>query len=448
MNFSCRYAGGFFDRAEMNELRGAILEAHNRLHSGTGEGSDYTGWLCLPETYNREETERIKKAAKDIREKADVLIVIGIGGSYLGAKAAIRMLTSPLKPFCRAEGEKCPKIFFAGHNINGPYVKDLLEIAENSDFAVNVISKSGTTTEPAIAFRFFKDLLERKYGKEGARERIYVTTDKEKGALFSLAETEGYEKFVVPDNVGGRYSVLTPVGLLPIAVAGIDIDAMLRGAKDEMDALSVPELDKNPCYRYAAARNILYRMGKTTEVLANFDGRLQYFAEWWKQLYGESEGKDGKGIFPAAVNFSTDLHSVGQYIQDGLRNIFETVIYVKKPDGDVTIPKMEENIDGLQYLEGRNLSEVNEKAFLGAIMAHKDGGVPCLVIEMEELDAYNFGKVVYFFEKACAISGYILGVNPFDQPGVEAYKNNMFALLGKPGFEEEGIALRDRIKNL
>lgn len=448
MNFSCRYANGYFGCEEMDTLRGPVLEAHKRLHEGTGEGSEYTGWLRLPETYDREEVERIKRAAEDIRGKADVLIVIGIGGSYLGAKAAIRMLTSPLKPFCNSGTQKIPKIFFAGHNINGPYVKDVLEIAENNDFAINVISKSGTTTEPAIAFRFFKDLLERKYGKEGARERIYVTTDKEKGALFSLAESEGYERFIVPDNVGGRYSVLTPVGLLPIAVAGIDIDDMLRGARDEMIASSDPDLDKNPCYQYAAARNILYRMGKTTEVLANFDGRLQYFAEWWKQLYGESEGKDGKGIFPASVNFSTDLHSVGQYIQDGLRNIFETVIYVKTPDGDVTIPKMDGNIDGLRYLEGRSLSEVNENAFLGAIMAHKDGGVPCLVIEMEELNAYNFGKVVYFFEKACAISGYILGVNPFDQPGVEAYKKNMFALLGKPGYEEDGVKLRERIENL
>ncbi len=448
MKFSCGYAKDFISKNEMEAMQIKVNDAHVLLHERTGKGNDYTGWLDLPTNYDREEFDRVKKAAAKIRETSKALIVIGIGGSYLGAKAAIEMLTSPFFNLLSETERKAPQIFFAGHNINGSYLKELLEIAVKTDFSVNVISKSGTTTEPAIAFRFFKDLLEKKYGKEGARERIFVTTDKSRGALFSLAKEEGYERFVIPDDVGGRYSVLTPVGLLPIAAAGVDIDSMMRGAQDEMAACSDTDIEKNDCYAYAAARNILYSKGKTTEVLANYEGSLHYFAEWWKQLYGESEGKDGKGIFPAAVDFSTDLHSMGQYLQDGLRNLFETVLHVKNTEKDVRIPVMEMNADGLGYLEERPVSFVNEQAFLGTLMAHTDGGVPCLVVEMEKMDAYNFGKAVYFFEKACGISGYILGVNPFDQPGVEAYKKNMFALLGKPGFEAEGEKLSRRLREI
>ncbi len=448
MKFSCGYAKDFISKSEMDAMQAKVNTAHTLLHERTGKGNDFTGWLELPVNYDKEEFENVKKAAEKIRKTSDALIVIGIGGSYLGAKAAIEMLTSPFYNLLPLAERKAPQIFFAGHNINGSYLKELLEIAEKIDFSVNVISKSGTTTEPAIAFRFFKELLEKKYGKEGAKERIYVTTDKARGALFSLAKEEGYERFVIPDDVGGRYSVLTPVGLLPIAAAGVDIDAMMQGAQDEMKAVSDPALENNDCYRYAVARNILYAKGKTTEVLANYEGSLHYFAEWWKQLYGESEGKDGKGIFPAAVDFSTDLHSMGQYLQDGLRNLFETVLHVKKVNADVAIPVMEMDADGLGYLEEKPVSYVNEQAFLGTVMAHTDGGVPCLVVEMEKMDAYNFGKAVYFFEKACAISGYILDVNPFNQPGVEAYKKNMFALLGKPGFEKEGETLKKRLADL
>jgi len=440
MQFSSAYAKAFVTEEEIRALNTEVQNAHAKLHEGTGAGSDFTGWLHLPETYDKEEFVRVKSAAERIRKNSELLIVIGIGGSYLGAKAAIEMLRPRF-------GANKPEILFAGHNISGAYLSGLLEYAKDKSFSVNVISKSGTTTEPAIAFRFFKALCEEKYGKEGAKERIYVTTDKARGALFSLAKEEGYERFVIPDDVGGRYSVLTPVGLLPIAAAGIDIAAMMEGAKDAMEAYAVPDLAKNDCYRYAAVRNILYRKGKTIEILANYEERLHYFAEWWKQLYGESEGKDGKGIFPAAVDFSTDLHSMGQYIQDGRRDLFETVLEVGTVDADCVIPSMEEDADGLGYLEGQTVDFVNRKACLGTVLAHTDGGVPCLSVKIDAQDAYSFGRLVYFFEKACAISGYLLDVNPFNQPGVEAYKKNMFALLGKPGYEEEGAKLSERLGN-
>ncbi len=447
MHFSYAYASEYIRKEEMEALAPLARAAHTLLHEKTGQGNDFTGWLDLPAAYDKDEFARIKKAAQKIRETADVLIVIGIGGSYLGAKAAIEMLGHTFYNTLPKEKRNGPQIFFAGHNISGTYLHELLEMIEGKEIAVNVISKSGTTTEPAIAFRFFKDLVEKKYGKEGARERIFVTTDKSRGALFGLAKEEGYERFIIPDDVGGRYSVLTPVGLLPIAAAGIDIDAMMEGAAAAMKEYSEPNPMENDCYSYAIARNVLYRKGKTTEVLANYEPNLHFFAEWWKQLYGESEGKDGKGVFPAAVDFSTDLHSMGQYLQDGVRNLFETVLHVENARADETVPDMEGNADGLSFLVGRTMDYVNKQAFLGTALAHTDGGVPCLVIEIDRLDAYNFGKAVYFFEKACAISGYLLGVNPFDQPGVEAYKKNMFALLGKPGFEEAGVALRTRLEN-
>ncbi len=447
VNFSYKYAKEFVQKEEMEALVSEALKAHTLLHERKGKGSDFTGWLDLPEKYDREEFDRIKKAAEKIRNHSEILIVLGVGGSYLGTKAAIEMLSSPMANFLPAAKRGAPQVFFAGHNLSGTYLADLLEMAAEMDFSINVISKSGATTEPAIAFRFFKDLLEKKYGKDGAKERIFVTTDKSRGALFSLAQEEGYERFIIPDDVGGRYSVLTPVGLLPMAAVGIDVDAAMRGARDAMAAYDTTDITNNACYQYAMARNILYRKGKKIEILANFEGNLHYFAEWWKQLYGESEGKEGKGIFTAAVDYSTDLHSMGQYIQDGERHLFETVLHVKKTRADVSVPAMEGNVDGLAYLEGQPVNYVNDRAFLGTLLAHADGGVPGLVIELDALDAYNFGQAVYFFEKACAISGYILGVNPFDQPGVEAYKKNMFALLGKPGYEAEGAQLTKRLES-
>jgi len=447
MKFSCMYAKEYIRKEEMEALALHVKAGHTLLHERTGQGNDLTGWLDLPEKYDKEEFERIKKVAEKIRTQAKVLIVIGIGGSYLGAKAAIEMLSHTFYNLLPDEKRQAPQIYFAGHNISGTYLYELLELVQGQDFAVNVISKSGTTIEPAIAFRFFKELLETRYGKEGAKERIFVTTDKSRGALYELAVEEGYERFVIPDDVGGRYSVLTPVGLLPIAAAGIDIDAMMQGARDAMDAYSTDDFEKNDCYAYAMARNVLYKKGKTTEVLANYEPGLHYFAEWWKQLYGESEGKDGKGIFPATVNFSTDLHSMGQYLQDGIRNLFETIIAITNPRNDIVVPGAEDGGDGLAFLEGKHVNFVNKQALLGTLMAHNDGNVPCLVLEIEKPDAYNFGHAVYFFEKACAISGYLLGVNPFDQPGVEAYKKNMFALLGKPGYEEEGVRLTKRLES-
>ncbi len=435
----------FVGQHEIDNLAPFVASAHETLHNKTGAGNDYLGWVELPTNYDKEEFARIKKAAEKIRSDSDALIVIGIGGSYLGARAAVEMLQHSFYNALDADKRKGPAVFFAGNNISSTYMSDLLETIEGKDISVNVISKSGTTTEPAIAFRIFKDLLEKKYGKEEAAKRIYATTDKARGALKTLADAEGYETFVVPDDVGGRYSVLTAVGLLPIAAAGIDIDAMMKGAKEAQDEYSNPNLSENQCYQYAAVRNALARKGKTVEMVVNYEPALHYFGEWWKQLYGESEGKDNKGIFPAAADFSSDLHSMGQYIQQGQRILFETALLVENPRKDKTIESSEENIDGLNFLAGRTIDYVNQKASQGTALAHTDGGVPNLAVKIPALDAYNFGKLVYFFEKACGISGYLLGVNPFDQPGVEAYKKNMFALLGKPGYEDQKAALEARL---
>ncbi len=431
----------FFSEDDISNIKEEVKCAHDMLHNMTGAGNDFLGWVKLPDDYDKDEFLRIKKAAEKIRESSDVLIVIGIGGSYLGAKAAIDFLSGPFYNF-----NSKTQIFFAGNNISPNYINGLLKTVEGKDVSVNIISKSGTTTEPAIAFRIFKNYLEKKYGKDGAKERIFATTDKAKGALKELADAEGYETFVVPDDVGGRYSVLTAVGLLPIAVCGADIEKIMTGALDAMKMYSECNLEENDCYKYAAIRNILYRKGKTVEMLVNYEPELQYFIEWWKQLYGESEGKDQKGIFPSGASFSTDLHSMGQYIQDGLRNLFETVIYVENSKEDITIESDPDNVDGLNFLAGKTVDYVNKKAFEGTLLAHTDGGVPNLVLKIKALDEYTLGQLVYFFEKACAISGYMLGVNPFNQPGVESYKKNMFALLGKPGYESEKENLEKRLK--
>ncbi len=431
---------------EIEAISQEIKEAHKKLTNKTGAGNDYLGWIDLPNTYDKEEFARIKDAAAKIQKQAEVLIVIGIGGSYLGAKAAIDFLGTRFYNLKSDAERKTPQIFFAGTSSSPTYLMELYNLVKDRELSLNVISKSGTTTEPAIAFRIFKKLMEEKYGKDGARERIFVTTDKERGALKELANREGYETFVVPDDVGGRYSVLSAVGLLPIAVSGADIDDMMRGAQDACKLYASDDFEQNECYQYAGIRNLLYRQGKTMEIMANYEPRLHFVSEWWKQLYAESEGKDKKGIFTAAMDFSTDLHSMGQYVQDGLRNLFETVLHVEHAPADLSIPEDIGNVDGLDYLVGKPLSLVNDKAFLGATMAHFDGGVPVMVINIPELSAYYFGQLVYFFEKACGISGYILGVNPFDQPGVEAYKRNMFALLGKPGYEEEKKVLEERLK--
>lgn len=436
---------GFVNMEEIKGLEGQIKDAHEKLHNKTGAGSDFLGWVTLPKDYDKEEFERIINAAERIKTNSDALVVIGIGGSYLGARAAIEMLNHTFYNVLPKHKRKTPEIYFAGNNISPVYMRDLLDVLEGKEISVNVISKSGTTTEPAIAFRIFKEYMENKYGKEGAKERIYATTDKAKGALRKLAEEEGYETFVIPDDVGGRYSVLTAVGLLPIAVSGVDIKEMMQGALDGMKEYSNLDVINNPAYLYAAIRNALYRKGKTVEIMANYEPGLHYFAEWWKQLFGESEGKDGKGIYPASVDFTTDLHSMGQYIQDGLRHIFETVLNVEKPRYDVEIKEDKDNIDGLNFLAGKTMDFVNKKAFEGTVLAHTDGNVPNIIINIPELTPYYFGKLVYMFEKACGISGYMLGVNPFDQPGVEAYKKNMFALLGKPGYEEERKRLEERL---
>ena len=445
IRFDYEKAKGFISDAELKALAPYVKVAHDTVQNKTGAGNDFLGWVDLPVDYDKEEFARIKKAAEKIRNDSDVLIVIGIGGSYLGARAAIEMLSHSFYNSVSKDMRKGPQIFYAGNSISSTYLADLIEAVKDVDFSVNVISKSGTTTEPAIAFRVFKEILEKKYGKEGAKSRIYSTTDKARGALKTLSDSEGYETFVVPDDVGGRFSVLTAVGLLPIAVAGIDIDAMMQGAADGRTLYSNPDMDKNPCYQYAAVRNCLLRKGKNIEMMINFEPSLHYFGEWWKQLYGESEGKDNKGIFPAAADFSTDLHSMGQYIQDGQRMLFETAILVDAPRKDITIEANEDNLDGLNFLSGKTLDYVNLQAAQGTALAHTDGGVPNLAVRVPELNAYNFGKLVYFFEMACAISGYILGVNPFDQPGVEAYKKNMFALLGKPGYEDMQSELLARL---
>ncbi len=411
-----------------------VENIHKDLHRRANDEKDFVGWLELPTNYDKEEFERIKKAAEKIKKESDILLVIGIGGSYLGSRAVIEALTSSFNNMLTPEQRKYPQVLFVGNNLSANYVNELIEYIGDKDFSVNVISKSGTTTEPAIAFRIFREILENKYGIDEARSRIYATTDKERGALKTLAKNEGYEQFVVPDNVGGRYSVLSAVGLLPIATAGIDIDKLMNGAKIAQDRYSDPDLKYNECYKYAVVRNILYKLYKNTEILVNYEPRMHYFTEWWKQLYGESEGKDQKGIFPAGVDFTTDLHSMGQYIQSGRRNLFETVVSIKTPDSDITINPDDDNLDGLNYLAGKKLDYVNKKAMEGTIQAHVSGDVPNIVIELEKLDEENIGELIYFFEKSCAMSGNILGVNPFDQPGVEEYKKNMFKLLKKPGY--------------
>ena len=445
INFNYSKALDFFSKDEVDALQPYVDLAHQMLHEKTGLGNDFLGWVDLPKNYDKEEFARIKKAAKKIQSDSDVLVVIGIGGSYLGARAAIECLGHSFRNNLTKEERKTPEIYFAGNNISSTYLMDLLDVIKDKDVSLNVISKSGTTTEPAIAFRVLKEFLENKYGKEEAAKRIYATTDAKKGALKQVSDEEGYETFVIPDDVGGRFSVLTPVGLLPIAVAGIDIDAMMKGANDARLDYSVSDLNKNDCYQYAAVRNILHRKGKDIELLVNYEPSLHFVSEWWKQLYGESEGKDQKGIFPASVDFSTDLHSMGQYVQDGKRILFETVLNVEKPRRVIELKSEEKDLDGLNYLSEKTMDFVNEKAFQGTLLAHTDGQVPNLLINIPTLDEYNFGYLVYFFEKACGISGYLLGVNPFNQPGVEAYKKNMFALLGKPGFEKEKEELEKRL---
>ncbi|CAH1190190.1 Glucose-6-phosphate isomerase [Paenibacillus plantiphilus] len=435
----------FVGQHEIDYLTDQVRLAHDQLHNGTGAGSDYLGWIDLPTNYDKEEFSRIQKSAAKIQSDSEVLVVIGIGGSYLGARAAIEMLSHSFYNIQTKEQRKTPQVLFAGNNISSTYVTHLLQVLEGRDWSINVISKSGTTTEPAIAFRVFREALEAKYGQAEARKRIYATTDRARGALKKLATEEGYESFVIPDDVGGRYSVLTAVGLLPIAAAGIDIEAMMKGAADASKEYSNPNLAENESYQYAAARNALYRKGKTTEILVNYEPALHFVSEWWKQLYGESEGKDFKGIFPAAVDFSTDLHSMGQFIQEGNRNIFETVIQVNNVAEQIVIGHNEGDLDGLNFLTGKTMDFVNKKAFEGTLLAHTDGQVPNFIVNIADMTPYTFGYLVYFFEKACGISGYLLGVNPFDQPGVEAYKTNMFALLGKPGFEKEKAELEARL---
>jgi len=442
-NITFDYSDGFVSNEEIDGLSEFTKQAHDMLHNKVGLGNDYLGWLSLPSEYNQEEFKRVKLAAEKIKNNSDVLLVVGIGGSYLGSKAVIEALTNSFYNDLSSKDRKTPQIYFAGNNISGRYLKHLVALVKDKDFSVNVISKSGTTTETAIAFRVFKELLETKYGKDGAKERIYATTDKSRGALKTLADEEGYETFIIPDDVGGRFSVLTPVGLLPIAVSGLNVDELMAGAQSGMKDYSELTIEENPCYQYAIVRNALYNKGKTTEILVDYEPSLAFVGEWWKQLFGESEGKDGKGIFPASVHFSTDLHSMGQYIQDGRRDIFETIINIESFKDDIEIPYVEENLDGLNYIAGKSFNFANEKAFEGTRMAHVDGNVPNLVINVPELNEFYFGKLIYFFEKACGISGYLLGVNPFNQPGVEAYKKNMFALLGKPGYE----ALREELLN-
>jgi glucose-6-phosphate isomerase len=446
VRFDYSKALSFFGEHEVTYLRDFVKVAHHSLHEKTGAGSDFLGWIDLPVDYDKEEFSRIQKSAEKIKSDSDVLLVVGIGGSYLGARAALEFLQHSFYNSLSKEQRKTPQVIFIGNNISSSYMTDVMDLLEGKDFSINVISKSGTTTEPAIAFRIFRKLLEDKYGVEEARSRIYATTDKARGALKTLADEEGYESFVIPDDVGGRYSVLTAVGLLPIAVSGSDIEAMMKGAAQAREDFSNSELEENAAYQYAAVRNALYNKGKTIEMLINYEPSLQYFSEWWKQLFGESEGKDQKGIYPSSANFSTDLHSMGQYVQEGRRDLFETIIKVEKPRHELFIEEAESDLDGLNYLAGKSVDFVNNKAFEGTMLAHTDGGVPNLVLTIPQLDEYTFGYLVYFFEKACAMSGYLLGVNPFDQPGVEEYKVNMFALLGKPGFEEKKAELEKRLK--
>ena len=448
LNFNYQFAKNFFNENELKQIKPYVELANEVLTSKSGAGSDFLGWVDLPENYDKDEFVRIKKAAEKIKNDSEVLIVIGIGGSYLGAKAAIEFLSHSFYNNLPKDKRKTPEIYFAGTNMSGVYLQHLIEVVGDRDFSVNVISKSGTTTEPAIAFRVFKKMLEEKYGKEEAAKRIYATTDKEKGALKTLATAEGYETFVVPDNVGGRFSVLTAVGLLPIAAAGIDIDDLMAGAKDAMNDFANKNMDENQALQYAAVRNILHRKGKHLELMVNYEPRVHYLAEWWKQLFGESEGKDGKGLYPTSADFSADLHSLGQYIQEGQRLFFETVVSIGKPEVEFVIESDKDNLDGLNFIAGKTLDYVNKKATDGVILAHIDGNVPNLGVNIPEATPYHLGYTFYFFEKACGVSGYLLGVNPFDQPGVEAYKKNMFALLGKPGYEEAGKELEKKLNEV
>ncbi len=438
-----KHAESFVQDCEFEAIAPQVALAHEMLHNRTGIGNDYIGWLTLPTDYDREEFRRIESVAKQIQSDSDVLIVIGIGGSYLGSRAAIEFLKSQ---HYNVLPKETPDIYFAGNTISPASLKELLMICKGKSVSINIISKSGTTIEPAIAFRVLKDFLEKEYGKEEARKRIYCTTDKAEGTLKQLADAEGYETFIIPDNIGGRYSVLTAVGLLPIAVCGADITAMMQGAADAQQAYNNTQLKENPCYQYAALRNILNRKGKDIELLVSYEPCYTMMCEWWKQLYGESEGKEQKGIFPASAIFSTDLHSIGQYIQEGKRTIFETVVLFEKPKYDILVKNSLDNADGLNFLQGKPVSYINQKAFEGTVLAHHDGGVPNIVIQVSDFSEYSLGYLIYFFEKACAVSGYLLGVNPFNQPGVESYKKNMFALLDKPGYEDAKQQLKARLK--
>ena len=433
----------FVHENELKEMQAMVTAADQELREGTGAGSDFRGWIDLPINYDKDEFDRIKKAAKKIQNDSEVLVGIGIGGSYLGAQASIEFLNSS---FYGREKEKYPTVVFCGNSLSGSYLYDLLEWLGDKDFSINIISKSGTTTEPSIAFRVLKDKLIKKYGKEEAAKRIYATTDRAKGALKTEADAEGYEEFVVPDDIGGRFSVLSAVGLLPIAVAGGDIDAMMKGAADARAAYTDPDVSKDNPYQYAALRNILYRKGYTTELLENYEPSLRMFGEWWKQLMGESEGKDQKGIYPSSANFTTDLHSLGQYIQEGRRNLMETVIRVESPEHDVTIPDDKENLDQLNFLLGKTMNYVNDRAYEGVVLAHTDGGVPVMTVDIENQSAHTLGYLIYWFELAVGISGYLNGINPFNQPGVESYKRNMFGLLNKPGYEDLHDDLTKRLK--
>ncbi len=441
ISLNTRYLQNFVASHEIEAAKAQTELAARIVAERSGAGNDFLGWVDLPVNYDKDEFARIKTAAAKIQKQSDVLVVIGIGGSYLGARAAIEFLKSPLYNNLKKD---TPEIYYAGNNISPTYLNEIISLCEGRDFSVNVISKSGTTTEPALAFRVFREMIEKKYGKDGAKDRIFCTTDKARGTLKQLADTEGYETFVIPDDVGGRYSVLTAVGLLPIAVAGCDIDAIMAGAAAARDKLSA-DYDSNDCYKYAAIRNILYKKNKSVEMLVSYDPSFAMMAEWWKQLYGESEGKDNRGIFPSSAIFSTDLHSMGQFIQDGSRIMFETVVDIKKPQKDFFLENDVENLDGLNFLTNQNMSVVNRKAFEGTVLAHTEGGVPNMVLELEDTSEKSLGYMIYFFEKACAVSGYLLGVNPFNQPGVESYKKNMFALLGKPGYEDQRSALEAKL---
>lgn len=444
LRLNTKYVMPFLPDGALENIAGEVKSANDALYAGTGKGSDFLGWLTLPQDYDKDEFARIKSAAKKIQDNSDVLVVVGIGGSYLGARAAIEFVKSQNYNLLKKD---TPDIYFAGNTISSRAVAELERMIGDRDFSVNVISKSGTTTEPAVAFRILRELLEKKYGKDGAKERIFATTDKEKGTLKKFADSEGWQTFVVPDNVGGRYSVLTAVGLLPIAVAGIDIDALMQGARDAMEKYFSGDVMKDDCCKYAAIRNILYRSGRKIEMMISYEPSYTMMNEWFKQLFGESEGKDGKGIFPASAVFSTDLHSMGQYIQQGERTLFETVVTFKNSVDEVYIENDKDNVDGLNFLAGKSISFVNQKAFEGTVLAHTDGNVPNIVIELDNMDEHDLGELIYFLEKACALSGYVLGVNPFDQPGVESYKKNMFALLGKPGYEDRREELLAKISD-